>query len=422
MSTPIYKIEGNKLVFPEFSKTTPSGRTQIWKPGVYIVDSANKPINITNDMLDSKNTIDTNYKIMFSKTHGQKDGKMVTTETRISKGKNLSKANRTNALTQAISEAEKLYNKNAKKKEYHESRALPILFTRIKTLNVLNGEYYVSPKLNGINALAHYVKDGNAYHVDMHSRTSLKEHSFETPIRDELKEIFTVYPDIYLNGELYKHGLPLQDIASIVNSEEKDTTINLYLFDVFNLDDEEKTQSGININSPFKERYKILQDIKKIIVDKKLVHIHVVPYIITDSIPEIEQMYKDCIESRGYEGIVIRDPNNVYQSGIRSKRDFKYKPLYSEEFTIVGYTAGKKGISADAIIWICETKQGKTFKVVPNGTNEERKKLYLETKTNKEKFDKKYVNGKTKLTVEFATYSSDKIPTQPKGIVIRNYD
>jgi DNA ligase-1 len=116
---------------------------------------------------------------------------------------------------------------------------------------------------------------------------------------------------------------------------------------------------------------------------------------------DIKQFHDSYIK-KGYEGLIIRNKKGAYQEKYRSKNLQKYKEFQDDEFEIIDYTEGT-GKEKDLIIWVCQTKDGKTFQVRPKGTHEERKKLY--------KNGKKHI-GKM-LTVVFQELTNDGIPRFP---------
>lgn len=117
--------------------------------------------------------------------------------------------------------------------------------------------------------------------------------------------------------------------------------------------------------------------------------------------------------------MIIRNFEGKYDLKNRSKNLQKYKKFDDDEFKIIGFTEGT-GIEDGLVIWICETKEGKTFQVRPKGTHEERRKLFKDAK--------KYT-GKP-LTVRFFGYTDDGIPRFPigyeanifGGVAVRDYE
>jgi DNA ligase-1 len=113
----------------------------------------------------------------------------------------------------------------------------------------------------------------------------------------------------------------------------------------------------------------------------------------------------------GYEGIMIRNPNGLYQEKARSKDLLKYKHFKDAEFLVVGHTEGKHGIP----VFICKTDKndtfGKpcTFGVMMKCTTS----LKQEMLQNVTDYYNKY------LTVKYQELSEDGIPRFPIGIGFR---
>lgn len=135
----------------------------------------------------------------------------------------------------------------------------------------------------------------------------------------------------------------------------------------------------------------------------------------------------------GFEGAIARknkqgyvySPNNYHSSNV-----LKIKPVFDDEFVVVGYDQGSKGKDVGAVIWICEVnnpiKLGDTkFNVVQkNITLEDRKKIYscLSRMSGEQTMFEKYFMGK-KLTVEYAELSSiTNKPLMAKATVFRTYE
>ena len=75
------------------------------------------------------------------------------------------------------------------------------------------------------------------------------------------------------------------------------------------------------------------------------------------------------------------------------------------------FTEGE-GLDKGLVIWICKTKEGRTFNVRPRGTHAERAEFFKNGQT--------YV-GKM-LTVRFQELTGDGIPRFPVGIAFRDYE
>jgi DNA ligase-1 len=120
------------------------------------------------------------------------------------------------------------------------------------------------------------------------------------------------------------------------------------------------------------------------------------------SIDDLEQYHDHCVV-RGYEGIMIRNPQGVYRQ-TRSKDLLKYKQFKTEEYQVVGHTIGK----GDIAIFECKVND-KTFGVMMKCTTSLKQEM-LENVTD---YYNKY------LTVKYQELSDDGVPRFPIGIGFR---
>jgi hypothetical protein len=128
----------------------------------------------------------------------------------------------------------------------------------------------------------------------------------------------------------------------------------------------------------------------------------------------------DAFVEEGYEGLVIRARDLLYESNKRSLKMRKYKKFFDTEYPIEGIKSDK-GVGCEQFTWVCSTivegddgkKVKKTFNVKPEGSVEQ-KKVWFEN-------SKDYI-GKKMLTVKYQELSSDGVPRFPIGIAIRDYE
>jgi ATP-dependent DNA ligase len=288
----------------------------------------------------------------------------------------------------------------------------------------LNFPVYVQPKLDGMRCIAYLQTNKNPTINDVIIYTRKKKdypnNEFNDVIRKELLPILKEYygkqnPDesIYIDGELYNHYVKLQNINHFVRTEalqesvSADKKIQYWIYDIF--------YPSTAKSMTFKERTKILNKIipKSYILQKT-------ETLEIKNQKELDKQYNKYIKD-DYEGMMIRSSDGFYatsakgSTGLRSKDLLKRKEVFSEEFEIVGWTQGTSGKEIGAIIWICQTREGKQFNVTPNLDYEERYNIYNECK---KKFEDKYSNRM--LTIEYRGLSNDKIPQHAKGISFRD--
>lgn len=228
--------------------------------------------------------------------------------------------------------------------------------------------FYVQPKLDGIRLL---VSRSGCF-----SRTG-KQVSGVEHLSSGLRD------GEYLDGECYAPDKTFEEITSIFKTNPKE--LEFHIFDYFDLKRPELT---------FEERMDCI-DVETFSVKKK---------------SEVKA-YHDMFVSQGYEGIMIRDAKSVYEVGQRSNYLLKHKDFQTEEYEITGAKTGH-GRDADAVVWVCKTRDGQKFNVRPEGTIIQREKDY--------KNHKKYI-GKM-LTVRFQNLTAIGVPRFPVGVVIRDYE
>lgn len=287
---------------------------------------------------------------------------------------------------------------------------------------------YIQPKLDGVRCCAFY--DEDAKKVILYSRTKkpwLSLNFLRKSLKKTLKAFSRPGSRLYLDGELYNHGTPLQVISGVCRKDnpcENDHKIQFHIYDCFFEDDN---------GAPFKDRHKQLIEIKNYISNirndkikyKKSNHVKKISDIVkfvdtikVTSINEGKEQYEKFVKLE-YEGVMFRNANGVYlnHNTKRSNNLVKMKVSYDAEFKIVGFTQGKRGRSKGAIIWICETPDEKhKFNVTPNETYEKRYDLYKKATNNFDQFE-----GKN-LKVYYEEMSTNNVPQRAKGIEIRDYE
>lgn len=315
----------------------------------------------------------------YKVTHGFENCKM-TTQIRPVTAKNIGKKNETTQEQQAQLEAQAKWQKQIDKKGYRENKEdigvndfyhpMKSDYFKDRKDNVVF-PCYLQPKLNGLKTITPernndilYQSSGGKY--------------YETLAHLD-KEIKNIDKNLVLDGEIYLHGEDLQDISSAVKKKNKLTPkLQYIIYDIINDD--------IYSNR--------LKTIKNSIKEGEFVKI--CPTHEVNSFEEIEELFKYYV-SLGYEGVMIKNKHGKYKPGPnRCIDNLKYKDFKDEEFEIVGYECDVHG----RVIWICETKEGKTFKANPKGSHKKKEEWY--------KNGDKYI-GKM-LKVKFLEYSSSNIP------------
>lgn len=391
--------------FPTLYALSKTGAIRVYNI-VVTIDNENKTATITTkkqSKIGGKETIDT---YVFDK------------------GVNIGKANETTYLEQALLEAESRFRKQ---KDLGYSEEMPSDDTVYNTdasgnmkpmLAISYDETKVKfpcvcqPKYDGVRCLTFEDENGE---IHLLSRKG-KEYSIPH-IKQWANEHKYLLP---LDGELYNHKeLTFQEIVSAVKKESETTSrLSYVVYDipVENMKFASMTTFPYVCNDyetectmvyPGPNRLNRLCIIDKL-PDKGPIKIS--GWRICNSFDDIKHYHDECVED-GYEGIIIRNGDGIYEFGFKSSNLIKYKEFVDDEFDIIDVVEAT-GRDAGTAVFVCVTKDGKKFNVKPKGD----KKLRSEYFSNREK----YINKK--LTVKYQGLSDDGIPRFPSGIAIRDYE
>ena len=348
--------------------------------------------------------------------YGEINGKKIEKSSKITE----TKAGR-NMYDEALKQAETKYNEKINKEGYTTNIddvgdlvVRPMLAYTYDPVKVnIKFPCYVEPKYDGNRAII-YQRGGK---VEIESRSGTEIYYFDH-IREEIKELMKGLPaTFYLDGELFTHDLTFNIINGLCNKkpstkvgkrpakkEEKDELdkiymlkIKYYVFDCFDTS---------NLSMTTTERKEFL---KKIFNANKFKYLILSQIEIANNAGEIKLKH-DEYTKRGFEGIILRTMNSVYDLKKRSTNLLKYKEFMDEEFKIVGFEPDVDG----GVVWICETnvKPVSRFNVRPRGDTEYRAELYQNGKN--------YIGAL--LIVVFQEYTDDThgIPRFPVGKDFRN--
>lgn len=187
---------------------------------------------------------------------------------------------------------------------------------------------YVQPKMDGIRAL---YQNGNFISRDgvLWNTNCLRQH------REFLQSF--VPPDVILDGELYLHGVSLQQINSRIGVGRKtphplEASVPFRIFDVVDI-------------SAFPVRYLTFIHNSPLTTTTPLAA--AVPTWEVDTLQKADLLYTKC-KSLGYEGIMYRNPIEAYahkgnckRKDNRSRFLLKRKSHEDLEGIIVGYKQGQ---------------------------------------------------------------------------------
>lgn len=399
---------------------------------LYAVNKSGKVMVYVLDLVEPD---DHNRPCVIKIETGLITGKLKQTLKRILKGKNLYKANATNAYTQALSELNSKYSEKLKEgyKSYnyllrkykekfgdygdedfseetstnviklfkalnisyntdHNDRLKPMLAEKIQKFEKsLTFPLFVQPKLNGIRCQA-INEEGN---IKLLSREGIELNipHIANALKNKL-EISTSQNIFSLDGEIYLHDVPLQDIVHLSRSPLLSTQLEYHVYDIIS----DKQQ---------RDRLSILKGyIHNIASDC----IKAVETQVAYSIEEVRDFFSEK-RKEGFEGAMVRIPNAYYKPGFRDKCLLKVKGTLSDDFEIVGVNL-KSGSATHDFVWVCKNAFGKKFEVRPHGTEEERASYY-------EIADLFFGH---KLQLEFHEYTKDRIPFHITSVTIRDYE
>lgn len=298
-------------------------------------------------------------------------------------GKNLGRANETTPEQQAEREAKAKWEKQAKRK-YSESldaatKLLPMLASKFDPKKV-DYPVYVQPKFDGVRCLA-YVEDGS---VVLHSRNG------ETYDVEHIRGELDLPDGLVLDGELYCHGMSLQQIVSLVKRPQPDSVLLRY--HVYDIGNTKADQA---------ERLVILEHLPLPLDCDQ------VPTAVALDATEVQYLHDRYVRD-GYEGAIIRRMGGMYRFGYRSPDLMKLKNFESSEFLIIGYRRGK-GAFYNAPIFRCMTDDAKEFDVAPKGTSEMRAQMLQDADS--------YIEHP--LTVRYFGWTDEGLPRFPVGVCVR---
>ena len=325
-------------------------------------------------------------------TQGQVDGKKqeyVTTCT----SKNQGKTNETTPAEQAILEAASKHAKKLKAGYTTDPSGELTVMLPMKVKPYVGNESKINfpalstAKLDGVNG-TYWLRDDDT--LVLTSRGG--DYYPAIPhMEDEIRKIMELFNTNCLCGELYIHGVPLQDITSAVKKPKKlSERLTFRIFD------------APFVGKTYQERRKVLDTyyLLGIFVET------ILAFTVLD-VAQLEQHYADSIQ-RGYEGTVIYNTDAPYQFNVRSSYVYKYKKAQDAEFIVSHYNIDKNGHP----VFTCIANE-KPFKVKPKGTAEQRLQII-------EDFYTHYKGNFYK--VEYETLSKDGIPLKPVGIGLRKCD
>jgi DNA ligase-1 len=345
-------------------------------------------------------------------TFGVVDGKLQTTTDTVREGKNLGKDNETTPWEQAFKEAQSKWEKK-KKSGYvetfqgaslgqvdAESVAGGIAPMLAKSFDKDGGKIIFpcagQPKLDGIRCVA--VKQGQD--VSLFTRTRKPIKSCPHIVR-EILEVFSGVDSIILDGELYNHKFKadFEQIVSLVRKDqptpEAEALVQYHIYDV------------VDQGATFQARSEVLDQYFHKCHDKS--PLRIVTTIVVGG-EEHAPFFFNGFKKAGYEGMMLRNFDSLYEVDKRSAHLQKVKEFEDAEFEIVGVEEGRGKLQGLVGAFVCKTPGGEIFKAKPAG-DQSATAVYLQKPST--------VIGRS-LTVQFQGLTGKNgVPRFPVGLRIR---
>ena len=380
---------------PIFGKDK-SGKTRVWNATVFSLPISNKGISVIQ--------------------HGIYDGKLQVDTRQYTEGKNIGKKNETTPLQQCVAEVEKKRKDKIEKEGYSDTYYnVPNTLTTETTPEIrkifpmLANKYepsvtkkrggivfpcFVQPKLDGLRCVVYLVNGLPVYQSRTGGIFTVLHH-----LDSSVVEILSRNHTLVLDGELYTQQIPFEELAGIIKKKtltETDKQKILHIqYHVYDL---------VIPKLPFRER---LLQMQQTISSTNLFVVPVSTYL-ANSVADFKEKFGEYV-AQGFEGIMLRNTEGLYQENYRSNDLMKYKEFFEAEYPIVDYKEAT-GRDAGTVIWECETPEGRRFSVRPRGTQEARREWFCKAES---------LVGK-QLTVIYQELSEMGVPRVPVGKAIRD--
>jgi DNA ligase-1 len=343
---------------------------------------------------------------IYRTIHGQLDGKLQTTEWTVCDVTNFGRSNQRNPAEQALFEAQAAWQKR-KDTGYHEDINSIDIQQYVEPMLAKKWEdrkdkvkfpLYCQPKLDGLRAV---ISRKGAY-----SRNGKKWVTIPF-ILEGLENVFNMYPDLVLDGELYNHNLKddFNKITSLVKKQKpsaKDLNEckNMVQFWWYDIADDTNT---------FSERNNLINHIHTVF-NLGEYGIKVVPTYLAENNSQLDSLYEQFLDN-GYEGQMVRE-NTKYEFK-RSASLLKRKEFQDDEFVIMDILEGNGNRSGLAGAMVFVNKLGHQFNSNIKGDRDYLQELWV---------NKGNYIGK-KATVRYFNLTPDKlIPRFPFVYGIRDFE
>lgn len=248
---------------------------------------------------------------------------------------------------------------------------------------------YSQPKLDGIRA---NVREGSVMSRSDKPLVSVPH------IPEALQDVFDMFPDLILDGELYASKLnnDFNKICSLAkkgkptaeNLAEAAETVQYWIYDVPSM-----------IGKTFAQRCNFMLMLQAEFAHPSIVY---VPTTLVQTQEELDELYSGYMDD-GMEGQMVRSVSGEYENK-RSKHLLKRKEFQDEEFIVKEIEDGKGKFAGIAARVVFDTADGKEFRAGIIGSHEYSAELFA----NKADFIGK------EATVVYFNLTPDGIPRFPK--------
>ncbi len=276
--------------------------------------------------------------------YGQVGGQLQVTPGSVCTPKNPGKKNATTAEQQAEAEAKSMHTHKLERKyrltraEAEEQLFLPMLAHPIEKVKNLKVYGSAQAKLDGVRCLAYWEGD----QILLMSRSGKP---YRVPhIQEAVSKILP--KDCVFDGELYRHGLSLQTVTSLVKKQqERSLGIQYHVYDMPMVHGDDEL--------PWVDRNSALFDTFPK-ADPGWAFPDSIQYVRSHTVTSMEDLtaLERTLVASGYEGAIYRSPKGLYLWGHRSYDLLKVKTFEDHEFEVIGAKEGT-GSMAGKAIWIC---------------------------------------------------------------------
>lgn len=261
-----------------------------------------------------------------------------------------------------------------------------------------NRYWFASRKLDGVRCIFYWDKVKKEVRTISRGGKNYDESTKHIRSIPKLVNLLSNRPNIMLDGELYCHGVSLEELSGIARLKTWEPRCAVLEFHCYDL---------AIPNIDFQNRLVLLDKMRPYFVDEK--KIKVLEHIEIHGYNEAKALH-DTWVSEGYEGAILRDPTKEYGFNKRDIRMIKLKEFKDEEFEITGYKPGLRG--SEDMVFTLITKEGVSFEAKPMGSRELKERYVIN-------IDK--IIG-LKGTVKYFYMTAEGRPFLPVFKCIRNYE